>query len=372
MADEQAWIEIGARIAASRRARGLSQDELAGKVGLERTAVTKIEVGRRHVNSLELVRLAEVLDRPLQSLISDPPASIVSRRAAVAGGRDDQAGDFAIEDIARDIQVLVDVRALSPNSAKGSLPAIVPGEEQWGPEEAAAEARSLIGVDAKSPVHHLASLVERVGLFAYSLALGDASSDGSYAEVDGVGVAVVNGEADSGRRRLTLAHELGHHLFGDAYSVDWGTDTSATEKALDAFAGFLLMPRAGLSDRWETLRARYAARQSAIIVSADFRVSWSAALRHLRHYELITRDEKALLDSRSPTKADYLECAVRVSEELRPPYIPTGVAAAAIRAYRGHRISAERVIAMLHGQVQIDDLPERDEIPLESLRGDLR
>ncbi len=372
MADEQAWIEVGARIAASRRARGLSQEELAGKVGLDRTAITKIEVGRRHINSLELVRLGEVLDRPLQSFVSEPPASIVSRRAAVAGGRNDQASDFAIEDVARDLQVLVDVRALSPNQAKGSLRAIVPGEEGWGPEDAAARARSLIGVDAKSPIHNLASKVERVGLFAYSLALGDASSDGSYAEIDGLGVAVVNGEIDSGRRRSTLAHELGHHLFGDAYSIDWGTDTSATEQALDAFAGFLLLPRAGLGDRWQALRAEYTARQSAIIVSAEFRVSWSSALQHLRHYDLITRDEKIVLESRSPTRADYLERGVRVSEELQPPYIPTGVAAAAIRAYRGHRISGERVIDMLRGQIHLDELPARDEIPLESLRGDLR
>jgi ribosome-binding protein aMBF1 (putative translation factor) len=69
VADEHAWIQVGARIAASRRARGLSQEELAAKVGLERTVITKIEVGRRHINSLELVRLAEVLDRPLQSFV---------------------------------------------------------------------------------------------------------------------------------------------------------------------------------------------------------------------------------------------------------------------------------------------------------------
>src|SRR5215469_6890585 len=372
MADEQAWIEVGARIAASRQARGLSQEELAGKVGLDRTAITKIEAGRRHVNSLELVRLAEVLDRPLQSFVSDPPASIVSRREAVADGRDDQASDFAIEDVARDLQVLVDVRALLPNQAKGSLAAITGGGAGWGPEEAAVSARSLIGVDARSPIHNLAAKVEHVGLFAYSLALGNAWSDGSYAEVDGLGVAVVNGEIDSGRRRSTLAHELGHHLFGDAYSVDWGTNIGATERALDAFAAFLLLPRAGVGDRWKALQADHTARQSAIIISAEFRVSWSSAIRHLRLYDLITRDEKTLLESRSPTRADYLECGVRVSEELQPAYIPTGVAAAAIRAYRSHRISGERVVAMLRGQVQIDELPARDEIPLESLRGDLR
>ena len=89
------------------------------------------------------------------------------------------------------------------------LRAIVPGEEGWGPEDAAVEARSLIDVDAKSPIHHLGSKVERAGLFAYSLALGDASSDGSYAEVDNVGVAVVNGEIDPGRRRPVTGPVLG-------------------------------------------------------------------------------------------------------------------------------------------------------------------
>jgi len=90
------------------------------------------------------------------------------------------------------------------------------------------------------------------------------------------------------------------------------------------------------------------------------------------HFDPITRDEKTLLELRSPTRADYLECGARVYEELQSPYIPTGVAAAAIRAYRSHRISAERVITMLRGQVHIDELPARDEIPLESLRGDLQ
>jgi Zn-dependent peptidase ImmA (M78 family)/DNA-binding XRE family transcriptional regulator len=372
MADEQAWIEVGARIAATRQARGLSQEDLAEQVGLDRTAITKIEIGRRRVNSLELVRLADALDRPLQSFVSAPPAAVVSRRAAIAGGRDDTASDFAIEDIARDLQVLVEVRALTPNPAKGSLRAIVPGETGWGPEEAATAARTLLGADDRSPVRNLASKAERAGLYAYSLALGDASSDGSYAEIDGVGLAVINGDIGAGRRRATLAHELGHHLFGDAYSADWGTDTSTAEQALDAFAGFLLLPRAGLSDRWQELRKQHPARQSAIIASAEYRVSWSSALRGLRHYDLITGEERAGLESRSPTRADYLECGVRVTRELEPPYVPTGVAAAAIRAYRSHWISAERATAMLRGQVCIDELPARDEIPLESLRGELR
>jgi len=372
MAEEQDWAEVGSRIAASRRQRGLSQEDLAAELRLDRTAITKIEAGRRHINSLELVRLAEVLDRPLDWFVSSPPPSIISRRAAIAGARADDNSDYAIEDVARDLVVLLSVQVLAPNAVKGSLRAIEPTDARWGPEEAASEARRLIGVDVNSPIHDLAEHVERAGLFPYSIFLGQAAADGAYAEVDGLGVAIINGAIDSGHRRHTLVHELGHHLFGDAYSADWGVDTSEAERSLDAFAGHFLLPRLGVSNRWQFLRKQHQLRQAAIILSAEFRVSWTAALLYLRSFELISRDEQRLLDSRSPTRVDYLECNVRVVEELQPPYIPTGVAAAAIRAYKWHRLSAERVVAMLRGQIEVDDLPERDEIPLESIRGDLQ
>lgn len=71
-----------------------------------------------------------------------------------------------------------------------------------------------------------------------------------------------------GVERHILAHELGHHLFGDAYSADWGADTSEAERSLDAFAGHLLLPRAGVCERWQVLRQQYHLRQSAIILSA--------------------------------------------------------------------------------------------------------
>src|ERR1700722_10917344 len=119
MADEREWAEVGARIAASRRGHGLSQDDLAAEMGLDRTAITKIEAGRRHLSSLELVRLAEVLDRPLEWFVTSPPASIISRRAAVAGGRSDEHSDYAIDDVARDLAVLVNVQVLAANAAKG-------------------------------------------------------------------------------------------------------------------------------------------------------------------------------------------------------------------------------------------------------------
>lgn len=64
---------LGRQIAQARRAKGLSQAELARTISLDRTAVSKIESGQRRVSSLELASIARALDRPIQSFFSEDP-----------------------------------------------------------------------------------------------------------------------------------------------------------------------------------------------------------------------------------------------------------------------------------------------------------
>ena len=54
---------IGARLAVARKAAGLTQEDLASAVGLDRTAVTKIEAGVRSLDALELARIAEMVEQ---------------------------------------------------------------------------------------------------------------------------------------------------------------------------------------------------------------------------------------------------------------------------------------------------------------------
>ena len=48
------WADFGERVASARRDVGLTQQELAARLSLDRTSVTKIEAGQRTVDSLEL------------------------------------------------------------------------------------------------------------------------------------------------------------------------------------------------------------------------------------------------------------------------------------------------------------------------------
>ena len=88
-ADPSTRLPLGRRVAEARRERNLTQAALAATVGLDRTALSKIESGRRGIGSLELATIARALGRPLDSFLSeaagpsDPLAELQQRRDAV-------------------------------------------------------------------------------------------------------------------------------------------------------------------------------------------------------------------------------------------------------------------------------------------------
>lgn len=54
--------KIGAHIAALRRQRGLTQEDLAGLIEMDRSYLSEIETGRKNLSVLSLIRLAGALD----------------------------------------------------------------------------------------------------------------------------------------------------------------------------------------------------------------------------------------------------------------------------------------------------------------------
>jgi transcriptional regulator with XRE-family HTH domain len=228
--------DLGRRIAQARQEAELTQAELGRAVGLDRTAIAKLETGVRKVSATELLAIASALDRPIDWFVFESPPSVVSRRSdALTGGRS-RLLDRWIDRLARDTAFLVEQGILADAEERPSL--ALPSDVE-GAEILAAEARNLM-MAADGPLCDLQRASERVGLLAFSLDLGDAA----YVEVGNIGVALVNGCIDPGRRRFSLAHELGHHLFGDAYAPEItisGSDDM--ERLINAFAIHLLLPR---------------------------------------------------------------------------------------------------------------------------------
>jgi transcriptional regulator with XRE-family HTH domain len=60
---------LGRRVNELRVARNLSQEELAGRAGLDRTYVSAIERGKANPTLIVLLRLAQALDVSLDALV---------------------------------------------------------------------------------------------------------------------------------------------------------------------------------------------------------------------------------------------------------------------------------------------------------------
>lgn len=65
---ETIYKEVGSRIVSFRRARGLSQEQLAADSGIDRSHVGFIEQGRRRPTLSTLVKIARTLDISLEQL----------------------------------------------------------------------------------------------------------------------------------------------------------------------------------------------------------------------------------------------------------------------------------------------------------------
>ena len=63
--------QLGKRITALRKAKGLSQEDLAKLIELSRPSLAQIELGNRSIDALELFRLSQVLGFSMDELMSE-------------------------------------------------------------------------------------------------------------------------------------------------------------------------------------------------------------------------------------------------------------------------------------------------------------
>ena len=354
--------ELGQRIADARIEADLTQAELAATIDLDRTAVAKIEAGTRKVSAIELARIASAVNRPINWFVAEGPQAVVSRRTDATAGQLSVPLDRAVEKIASDVEFLVEQGIFNPTAIDLHLR---PPRDLSEAERAAEQVRAAVRPNG-GPLLALGEVAEQLGLLCFALPLGDRAGDGAYVSIADFGVAVINGNTDAGRRRFTLAHEIGHHVFADEYSTDLSVADvgSETERRINGFAVHLLLPRGSLIQRWRALSGE--PREKAIRLGVEYRVSWSALCSQLKNLEPVSEEEHQVLLANPPTRADYLELGMSFVEELRPPSVPPSYARAVLGGYRSGKLGANRTIDLLWGSVAKDDLPEPAALPIEA------
>jgi transcriptional regulator with XRE-family HTH domain len=74
---ERATVDVGRRVAELRRARGLTQEQFAERLGIAANALQRIELGMQNLTIRSLVRLANGLGVPLAMLFEAPASRAV-------------------------------------------------------------------------------------------------------------------------------------------------------------------------------------------------------------------------------------------------------------------------------------------------------
>jgi Zn-dependent peptidase ImmA (M78 family)/DNA-binding XRE family transcriptional regulator len=369
--DEMSWTELGQRIAEARRVAGLSQEQLGQPLGLDRSAISRIESGGRHVDTLELSRLAANLERPIEWFVGPRPATVVSRKAALEK-RDTTRGDLVLDDLVAEVGMLLELGFLE--GVAGRRPA------RQGPfrgiddaERLARGARAAAG-HVGGPVVDVIELAERLGLLVFVLDVKGAGFDGSFVALPNVGVALVPGDLPPGKRRFTIAHELGHHLLEDEYDifVDDSGGRQRRESLVDALAAGLLMPGEAVRQRFgELVGAGLDRRAAALHLGREYSVSWTALCGRLVSLGLVDRAGHRRLAADVPSKAEFLELGLRLPPEHLAPVLPGCFIRAVLGAFRARKLSEARALEMLRGTVEAGDLPALRPVPLDTLRSEV-
>lgn len=94
---------VGSRLREAREMLGLTQADVAGALGIGRTSINAMELGRRKVTGLELRRLSRLYRRPVAWLLSEEEAqtsdadlkALFRATAALTGEDKDQVLRFA-------------------------------------------------------------------------------------------------------------------------------------------------------------------------------------------------------------------------------------------------------------------------------------
>lgn len=362
--------QLGTRIAEARQRAGLTQQQCADKAGLHRSSLAKIETGTRRTTVIELSDIADALEMRMEWLMEEAPPAIVSRRNALDPGKPCPKIDFAVERAIREVEFL---RTLDGEPDLPSSPRLKMPTTQSGIEDCSREARKLLGYNSEEPATGLEARAAEIGLLVFMLPLGDETADGASVLLAVGGVAVVNGSKRFGRRRLNLAHELGHYLFADEYSIDWQVaDEQADEREarIDSFARALLLPEKSMRALWPASPDEESLRLAAVTTASEFQVDMATLAQRLRETGLATPEQTAQVRLFRTTRADIVDFGLVVPpapQELTTPDLPRLYEKAVLNAYRKDMISAARATEFLFDTWDEADLPPLPLLPEDAI-----
>ena len=243
---------IGDVIETLTRARGLTQAQLAQAIGATQATVSRYMSGARTPDEAEVHKIADVLGVTSLFLTKEfrmraaIGVSAHMRRQTTTKVSTWRSAEARLNELRMHMSMLTERATLQPTTHVPTF------DYQFiEPAEAARRVRTAWRVPL-GPVRSVVKLMEAAGVIVCELDLGTHRIDGLSQWASDYPLIVMNSWAAPSRKRLMLAHELGHLVMhADGYVDD---ETINVESQANEFAAEFLMPETEIRPQLKTLK----------------------------------------------------------------------------------------------------------------------
>lgn len=307
---------IGQRLSDARRARRLTQQQVAAALGVARTTITAMEQGDRRPRAAELITLARLYGRRVGDLVRTGqqergPGFVVQLRGArgpsdVVPEEERDADIQRFEDLCRwyvELEDLVGAPLIRHYPDPYDVSATPP---ERAAEAVAISERNRLGL-GDGPIGDIWGILETdVGLRIFVMEMLNNRIAGMFVHSEEYGGCIaVNAKHPEEKRRWSVAHEYGHFLTdrfkGEITALHGARRVPPGERLADAFARSFLMPTSGLVRRFDAMRRG----KDSPVTPADvlqlshlYKVSFEAMMWRLEELKLLPSGTWEMLKSR--------------------------------------------------------------------------
>lgn len=250
--------EMGRRLRAARESCGMTQEDVARRLGVSRPTVAQMELGNRASTSIELDKLAYLFGRDIREFVADSfeeedALAVLFRAEPEIANHEDVADSLrACIALGREVTNLEGLLGIDRDLAGAVTYEVVAPRSRWDAiqqgERAAEQERRRVGL-GWAPAPPLPELLETQGVRTGIVDLPEEISGITISNQSAGLFIVANRQHAPARRRFSFAHEYAHVLFDRRMKgiVTRSSDRDElVEVRANAFAAAFLMPPEGI------------------------------------------------------------------------------------------------------------------------------
>lgn len=347
---------VGTKIRKLREEMGLTQEDLAGAVGLSSEFISLLELGRRSPSLESLSRIARFLQKDISFFILDKKESLDS---LIIGDKLDSQTRRLLKKFRSECLIYIQLEEMTSRQSDLS-----PVYAQISAEKLAEQERRRLHL-GNNPIPNVFSLLEHNGLHVMRRPIKkDIPVAGIFVflEYKQAAFALVNSNQSFHQQMLTATHEYGHYLRDrfdgpiidnqDIFIEDFITLYHGREKFAQTFALHFLLPPEELKGFIDKqLRSQQLEMEEILYIRRHFGVSFLALIQMLKKMEYISSGQYKELQKR-----DWATYEAAIFGSRKMPFLKKGrgksflsdrFISLVLDAYRLKKISADKAAQLL-------------------------